>query len=91
MPRGKGELKKQDLEKYYISACTLIDVFDREYKHIYKKATLQNKGIEADSQKLAAHAGIIKLIDYHHKEVRKVARFEFINKFIHPRACKQLF
>ena len=42
MPSGKGELKKQDLKKHYMGACALIDVFDREYKHIYKKATLQN-------------------------------------------------
>lgn len=43
MPRGKGELKKQDLEKYYMGVCTLIDVFDREYKHIYEKSTVQNE------------------------------------------------
>lgn len=46
MPRGKGELKKEDLEKHYMGACTLIDIFDREYKHIYKIATLQNKSFE---------------------------------------------
>ena len=50
MPHGKGELKKQDLEKYYDGACTLLDIFDCEYKKIYKKATLQNNGIEPDSQ-----------------------------------------
>lgn len=50
MPHGKGELKKQDLENYYIGACTLIDVFDREYRLVYKKATLQNNSIEANSK-----------------------------------------
>ena len=54
MPHGKGEIKKQDLENYYIGACTLIDVFDREYKHIYKKATSQNKANSADAKNRAA-------------------------------------
>lgn len=43
MPHGKGELKKQDLENYYVSACTLIDVFDREYILVYKKFTAEQQ------------------------------------------------
>jgi hypothetical protein len=44
MPHGKAELKNQDLKKYYNGACTLIDVFDQEYRNIYKKATLTEQG-----------------------------------------------